>query len=122
MKIVRCIALGAAAMVLLVTEPSSAQETPYSPRSSNPMGFRVEGALVTPGSGAGAMSVPANAGNPQNAAPAAQYGSGTAAARNGNVRIQGNSNVNATGQNVDTRALGAQNRGCTRVGGIGECQ
>lgn len=122
MKIVGCIALGAAAMVLLMVEPGSAQETPYSPRSSSPMGFRVEGALVAPGSGAGALSVPAHAGSAPNAAPAAQYGSGPAAARSGNVRIQGNSNLNATGQNVDTRALGAQNKGCTRVGGIGECQ
>lgn len=95
-----------------------AEDVEYLPRSSNPRGFRMEEALAkapaamaVPGTGGSAASAPARGGD----------GAGAGGA-GGKVLIQGTTTIQSTGQNIDSTALGTRNKGCTRVGGIGECQ
>lgn len=93
-----------------------AQDTGLVPRSSSPGGFRVENAALQ----ADAPGLSAAPGRGGAAGPAVNAaGGGTQSAGGATVQIQGNTNVNATGRNVDSTVVGAQNRGCTHVGGIG---
>lgn len=91
------------------------------PRSSAPSGFRPDQALpatmsVAPGpSGAQGGAVGQTGGGGANRA------AGPAGDQPGTVRIQGNTSINVTNQNVDTSASGKDNRSCARLGGIGEC-
>lgn len=101
---------------LLASGGAFAQDTGLVPRSSSPSGFRVENTALqadapglTAAPGRGALAGAAGGG----------VGGGIQSSAGASVQIQGNTNVNASGRNVDATVVGAQNRGCTNVGAIG---
>lgn len=102
---------------LCILGEAQAQEGGYVPRSSNPGGFRVDDATLAAGPDSMGAGLGSATGAPRPGAAALSSSGGTT----GSVQIQGNTSVNATGRNVDSTAVGRHNRGCTRVGGIGEC-
>lgn len=93
-----------------------AQDTGLVPRSSSPGGFRVENAAHQ--ADASGPTAASGRGGPAGVAGTAA-GGGVQSSAGAAVQIQGNTNINATGRNVDATVVGAQNRGCTHVGGIG---
>jgi hypothetical protein len=106
--------------VCLLGGGALAQEATYIPRSSSPTGFRVDNAAASSDSGLSGPAARSGGG----AMTGAQGGGGAnqSAGHGGAVQLQGNTNINAAGRNVDSTVVGAQNRGCTHVGGIGDCR
>ncbi|CAA7614601.1 hypothetical protein MCP1_140062 [Candidatus Terasakiella magnetica] len=95
-----------------------AEDVEYLPRSSNPRGFRMEDAVAK---APAVMAVPGMGGSAASSSARGGDGAG-ASGSGGKVLIQGTTTIQSTGQNIDSTALGTRNKGCTRVGGIGECQ
>lgn len=103
--------------VLLAGSGAAAQDTGLVPRSSSPTGFRIENSALQ-ADAAGPVTGVGRGGSGASAGSVSSAG-GMQSSAAGAVQIQGNTNVNASGRNVDSTVVGAQNRGCTHVGGIG---
>jgi hypothetical protein len=104
----------------LLAAPAWAQDpaSDVVPRSSSPMGFTPDNPRIDT-SGGESLEGRGGAGGIAGGRPGASVEPGLPGS---GVAIQGNTRVNASGREIDSTAIGARNKGCSRVGGIGECQ